>query len=296
MPSVASIPGIRGGAPNVDDTEPPQSPEPSEPSATSPSHDDMQARLSALERVLGPVRRPGEAVRAGTEAWRSVSDRVVTPAWDRVTGIESRVQVMSALAVAIVLTLLLPARVANHPRWLLPGLATILFVIVLLVNPTKSPERAKQLRPLTFSLLAVMSLGNAASAGRLIVDLVNSEGIKSADTLLLTGAAIWVTNMIIFAVWYWEFDRGGPGARATMTKQYPDFVFPQMTDPTNSDPEWEPYFIDYLYLSFTNATAFSPTDVMPYARWAKVTMMAQSAVSLIVVVLVVARAVNVLKS
>jgi uncharacterized membrane protein len=261
----------------VDETEPPE-----------PSTDDMDARLSAVERLLGPVLRPGG------DAVRAVNDRVVTPAWDRVTGIESRVQVMSALAVAIVLIALLPARVANHPRWLLPGLASILFVIVLMVNPLKSPERAKQLRPLTFALLAVVSLGNAASAARLIIDLVNSEGIKSADILLLTGGAIWATNMIIFAIWYWEFDRGGPGARAMLTKQYPDFVFPQMTDPTNSDPEWEPQFVDYLYLSFTNATAFSPTDVMPYARWAKLTMMAQSIVSLIVVVLVVARAVNVL--
>jgi uncharacterized membrane protein len=140
----------------------------------------------------------------------------------------------------------------------------------------------------------VVSLGNAASGARLIVDLVNGEGIQSADTLLLTGGAIWITNMIIFAVWYWEFDRGGPGARAMMTKPYPDFVFPQMTDPTNSNPEWEPQFVDYLYLSFTNATAFSPTDVMPYARWSKLTMMAQSVVSLTVIVLVVARAVNVL--
>ena len=261
----------------VDETEPPE-----------PSPDEMDARLSAVERLLGPVLRPGG------DAVRAVSDRVVTPAWNRVTGIESRVQVMSALAVAIALIALLPARVANHPRWLLPGLASILFVIVLMVNPLKSPERAKQLRPLTFALLAVLSLGNAASAARLIIDLVNSEGIKSADTLLLTGAAIWATNMIIFAVWYWEFDRGGPGARAMMTKQYPDFVFPQMTDPTNADPEWEPQFVDYLYLSFTNATAFSPTDVMPYARWAKLTMMAQSIVSLTVVVLVVARAVNIL--
>jgi uncharacterized membrane protein len=261
----------------LDDTDPPE-----------PPPDEMDRRLSALERVLGPVLRPGG------DAVRAVGDRVVTPAWNRVTGIESRVQVMSALGVAIGLTLLLPARVANHPRWLLPGLAAVLFLIVLVVNPSKSPERAKQLRPLTFALLAVVSFGNAASAARLIVDLVNGEGIHSADTLLLTGGAIWVTNMIIFAVWYWEFDRGGPGARATMTKQYPDFVFPQMTDPTNSDPEWEPQFVDYMYLSFTNATAFSPTDVMPYARWAKLTMMAQSIVSLTVVVLVVARAVNIL--
>jgi uncharacterized membrane protein len=262
----------------LDDTERPDIPD-----------DDMQRRLSAVERVLGPV------LGTGGDAVRAVGDRVVTPAWNRVTGIESRVQVMSALAVAIVLTALLPVRVANHPRWLLPGLASILFVIVLVVNPSKSPERAKQLRPLTFALLAVVSLGNAASAARLIIDLANGEGIRSADTLLLTGGAIWITNMIIFAVWYWESDRGGPGARAMMTKQYPDFVFPQMTDPTNADPEWEPHFVDYLYLSFTNATAFSPTDVMPYARWTKLTMMAQSIVSLTVVVLVVARAVNILR-
>jgi len=155
----------------VEESEPPE-----------PSAEDMDARLSAVERLLGPVLRPsGDAVRA-------VSDRVVTPAWNRVTGIESRVQVMSALAVAIALTALLPARVANHPRWLLPGLASILFVIVFLVNPLKSPERARQLRPLTFALLAVVSLGNAASAARLVIDLVNGEGIRSADVLLLTGA------------------------------------------------------------------------------------------------------------
>jgi uncharacterized membrane protein len=221
-----------------------------------------------------------------------VNDRLVTPAWNRVTGIESRVQVMSALGVAIGLTLLLPARVANQPRWLLPGLAAILFLIVLVVNPSKSPERARQLRPLTFALLAVVSLGNAASGARLIVDLVNGEGIQSADTLLLTGGAIWITNMIIFAVWYWEFDRGGPGARAMMTKPYPDFVFPQMTDPTNSNPEWEPQFVDYLYLSFTNATAFSPTDTLPVKTWAKMAMMLESVVSLLTAILVIARAIN----
>jgi uncharacterized membrane protein len=261
-----------------------------------PPDDDMDRRLSALERVLGPVLKPGtDALRTGTDALKSVG-RVVTPAWNTVSDIESRVPAMSALAVAITLTALLPARVANHPRWLLPGLAAILFLVVLAVNPYKNPERARQLRPLVWALLAVVSLGNAASAARLVVDLVNGEGIHSADTLLLTGGAIWATNMIIFAIWYWEFDRGGPGPRASMQmkRPYPDFVFPQMTDPSNADPGWEPHFVDYLYLSFTNATAFSPTDVMPYTHWTKLTMMAQSIVSLTVVVLVVARAVNVL--
>jgi len=269
----------------LDETEPPE-----------PTDEDMDRRLSALERVLGPVLRPGsDALRTGTDALKSVNDRVVAPAWQRATSIESRVPVMCALAVAITLTALLPARVANHPRWLLPGLAAILFLIVLAVNPYKDPGRARQLRPLTFALLAVVSLGNAASAARLVIDLVNGEGIHSADTLLLTGGAIWATNMIIFAIWYWEFDGGGPGGRAMNMKPLPDFLFPQMTlEASLVREDWEPHFVDYLYLSFTNATAFSPTDVMPLTHWTKLTMMAQSIVSLTVVVLVVARAVNVL--
>jgi uncharacterized membrane protein len=101
--------------------------------------------------------------------------------------------------------------------------------------------------------------------------------------------------VIIFALWYWEFDRGGPVSRAHAHRPYPDFLFPQMSTPDMAPSEWEPRFVDYLYLSFTNATAFSPTDVMPLSRWAKLTMLAQSAVSLITVALVIARAVNVLK-
>ena len=199
----------------------------------------MDRRLSAVERVLGPVLRPGtDALRTGTDALRVGERPGGHPGVEAASpSIESRVPVMCALAVAIALTALLPARVANHPRWLLPGLAAILFVIVLAVNPYKSPDRARQLRPLTFALLAVVSLGNAASAARLVIDLVNGEGIHSADTLLLTGGAIWATNMIIFAIWYWEFDRGGPGRPGDEARsRYPDFLFPQMTDATNSRP------------------------------------------------------------
>ena len=248
----------------------------------------MEHRLDQLERLLGPVLRPGK------DAIRAVGG-VARPAWREVTRVESRIPVTATMAVAIALISVLPTRVANHPRWLVPGLASVLLLVVLVVNPMRVDANSRRLRPVAFALLAVISIGNAISAGRLIVDLVNASGIRTPETLLLTGAAIWTTNMIVFSVWYWEFDRGGPAARALGTDPYPDFLFPQMTSPDFAPPGWEPHFLDYLYLSFTNATAFSPTDVMPLAQWAKLTMLGQSAVSLTTVALVIARAVNILK-
>jgi uncharacterized membrane protein len=106
---------------------------------------------------------------------------------------------------------------------------------------------------------------------------------------------VWTTNVVAFGLWYWAFDRGGPVRRLGDDPLPPDFQFPQMENPQLAAPGWRPELIDYLYVSFTNATAFSPTDVMPMARWAKLVMMLQSAVSLVTVGLVVARAVNVLK-
>ena len=101
--------------------------------------------------------------------------------------------------------------------------------------------------------------------------------------------------MIVFSLWYWDLDRGGPVARAHAMRAHPDFLFPQMASPELAPPDWEPLFVDYFYTSFTNATAFSPTDVMPLSRWAKLAMMLQSAVSLATLALVIARAVNILK-
>ncbi len=124
--------------------------------------------------------------------------------------------------------------------------------------------------------------------------MYGTEG-GSAGPLLVTGGAIWLTNVIVFGLWYWEFDRGGPVARANATRMYPDFLFVQMTSPHLAPPDWEPAFSDYLYLSFTNAAAFSPTDVMPLSRWAKMAMTMQAVISIVTVALVVARAVNILK-
>jgi len=118
---------------------------------------------------------------------------------------------------------------------------------------------------------------------------------ENAGPLLVTGGAIWLTNVIVFGLWYWEFDRGGPVARALGTRPYPDFQFVQMTSRELAPPDWEPAFTDYLYLAFTNASAFSPTDVMPLSRWAKLAMALQSVISIVTVALIVARAVNILK-
>ena len=124
-----------------------------------------------------------------------------------------------------------------------------------------------------------------------------AEGTEGhvAGPLLANCGAIWLTNVIVFSLWYWEFDRGGPAARANAVVEHQDFLFPQTTAPEMAPADWEPAFTDYFYLSFTNATAFSPTDVMPLSRWAKMAMLVQSAVSLSIGALVIARAVNILK-
>ena len=105
---------------------------------------------------------------------------------------------------------------------------------------------------------------------------------------------IWITNVLVFGLWYWELDRGGPVARLEAHRRQPDFLFPQMTAPDATTPDWTPTFLDYLYTSFTNATAFSPTDTMPLTAWAKLLMMVQSLASLLTVSLVISRAVNIL--
>jgi uncharacterized membrane protein len=246
---------------------------------------EVRDQLKRLERLLLPGKSAAQTVQGG-----------ILPAWRRVTRGESRLAVTLAILAAIAMLVALPDRIAPHPRWLLPGLALLLLVGLIIASPTRIDRQSRALRSVSLLLIAVISIANAATAARLIIDLVRGIGIRAPSELLLTGAAIWLTNVIAFGLWYWEFDRGGPVARANAKKPYPDFLFPQMGAPAElTPPEWEPEFVDYLYTSFTNATAFSPTDVMPLSRWAKLTMLGQSAVSLITVALVVARAVNILK-
>jgi uncharacterized membrane protein len=237
------------------------------------------------DRLLDPV---PFARRVGAEGER---------AWRRFNEGESRIPVTVAIGVAIALQLLLDSRVANHPIWVLPTLAFLLLVGIVAANPKRIDSQSRLLRGATLLLIAIMSLANTASAARLILDLIRDEGIREAGDLLLAGGAIWLTNVIVFALWYWMFDRGGPVARLLVTDSYPDLLFPQMTcDPALKlvQPGWKPDFYDYLYTSFTNSTAFSPTDVLPMSRWTKMTMMLQSGVALLLAILVIARAVNVL--
>jgi uncharacterized membrane protein len=148
------------------------------------------------------------------------------------------------------------------------------------------------LRTAVLVLLAVISISNAFSAGVLVHTIVSGNA-NDAGRLLLEGVEIWTTNVIAFGLWYWEFDRGGPVARAHAQLKHPDLLVPQMQQTDIAPPEWEPTFFDYLYTSFTNATAFSPTDTLPLSRWAKAIFLAQSAISLVTVALVISRAVNI---
>ncbi len=207
---------------------------------------------------------------------------------------ESTWGVRSAVVAATALQVAIPNRYEIPPTWLLPSLGVLLGVALSIVHPRRITRHSPQIRLISKLLIAVITLANAGSASRLITALLRGKE-HDPTTLLLTGGAIWLTNVIVFGMWYWDLDRGGPAARSQALKSYPDFLFPQMTAPDLSSPDWKPEFLDYLYVSFTNAAAFSPTDVLPLARWAKMTMMLQSIVSLSTVVLVIARAVNILK-
>jgi hypothetical protein len=220
-------------------------------------------------------------------------EQIHLPAWLRRTGGERRLWPALAVAAAIVLQAVLPSRFSPRPHLLLPGLEAALLVALVVSNPTRINRESTILRVTGLILLAMIGLANATSAFLLVGRMIDGTAGHSGATLLASGAAIWGTNVLAFALCYWELDRGGPAARAAARRPHPDFLFPQMASPEMSPPDWEPAFADYLYLSFTNATALSPTDVMPLSRWCKMLMLLQSAVSIVTVALVVARAVNV---
>ena len=249
----------------------------------------------------GRVRNPvwyALVTRAEHAEQEAVSDvQRAVPAWRRSTRGEHRWPVTISVILAIVLQRLLPDQLAMRPlpSWLLPILEGGVLVALAIANPVRIERRGVFVRWVSIVLILLITSANAASAALLIREIIKGgSDTSSAGPLLASGAAIWATNVIAFALWYWEFDRGGPVHRAHGTFQYLDFLFPQMTIDHLVDPDWEPRFVDYLYLSFTNATAFSPTDVMPLARWTKLTMLVQSAVSLSLGALVIARAVNIL--
>jgi uncharacterized membrane protein len=214
------------------------------------------------------------------------------PAWLRRTRGEHRLPVGIAIAALITLQVLVPTSLVFKPWWLLPTIELALFVVLTVASPVRINRESRFLRVVALTLVSVASLAVLYSAGRLAYDLVRGGTFDTAAQVILNAAAIWASNVIVFALWYWEFDRGGPAARANARKPYPDFLFPQMATPEVAASNWEPTYVDYLYLSFTNTTAFSPTDTLPLSRWAKLAMAFQSGASIILVALVIARAVN----
>lgn len=230
------------------------------------------------------------------EHWAELLRRAQPPAWRRQTRGESRWAVMLVLLAAVAIQVALPSRLTISPHWLLPGLELALMAALVLASPhIRMEHHSPMLRGLGLLLAGAVSVANAGSAVLLVRDLVHGDPGTGATSLLMAGGGVWLTNIIAFSLWYWEWDRGGPIARARGTHAYPDLLFPQMQQQGIAPPDWEPYFPDYLYVAFTNATAFSPTDTMPLSRWAKLLMTMQSVVSLLTLALVVARAVNVLQ-
>jgi uncharacterized membrane protein len=203
----------------------------------------------------------------------------------------------AAIAVLAVtgLYLALPAFMIVGPRWLFP------VVILALLVPTVITHRAGKHnlnRILGFTVTALVTIGMIVSVVLLIAALPSHK--ESPTQLLISAAALWITNVLVFALWYWRLDAGGPHRRDSRLG-HPDgaFLFPQMTMPPEAKVKsrqhtWSPNFVDYLFIAFNTSTAFSPTDVPVLARWGKALMMLQSMISLTVLVLLAARAVNIL--
>jgi hypothetical protein len=198
------------------------------------------------------------------------------------------------LTLMIVLRIYEPDRPALGTRWLVPGVLGGLLVALALADPARIEGRARWLRRLAGVLILALAVMALAATALLIADLIRGAHVTdSPSALLVSGALIWLGNCLVFSLLYWHFDSGGPLARYRGDRTYRDFAFTQHMTPELAPPDWRPLYIDYLILGLTTSTAFSPTDVMPIAPWAKLTMALQSIISLAVVGLVIARAVNV---
>jgi hypothetical protein len=209
---------------------------------------------------------------------------------------EKRWPMAVTLIVAITLPFLLPPKYALGPRWIIPAIEALFLVALIVADPGRIDRRSTAVRALSLGLVAILAAGAAGATVRLVIDLVRG-GVEtnSPGGLLRIGGVVWIYVVITFSFLYWELDGGGPEVRARSTSAFPDLAFPEHLNPHVTRPGWRPEFFDYLYLGFTDSTAFSPTDVMPLARWAKLAMAIQAAASLVILGLVISRAVNILK-
>ena len=215
-------------------------------------------------------------------------------AWGCVGPAEPRWHAAIAIVGAAGLNVLLPGKFTLGPPWLIPLIEMAILIPLLIVSPRRSPHEGKGVQIAAVTMIAIANAANVASLFFLIRELLFDSKNITGLALLYSSVAIWLTNIIVFALWYWELDRGGPHERMCEDHREPDFLFPQMVTPGCSVPDWTPSFIDYFYTSFTNATAFSPTDTMPLTPWAKSLFLIEAAASLATIAIVASRAINIL--
>jgi uncharacterized membrane protein len=208
---------------------------------------------------------------------------VVEPFW----------QAQLAVLFALLLYLVLPGRLTLGPRWLLPLFEGVLLLGLAISTPYRHHSQSPARRRLSIGLIALVTAANFTALG-LLVHLLLERNTAAGRDLIIAAGQIWLTNVAVFALWYWEVDCGGPHIRTKSELQTPDFLFPQMTVPELPPGDWRPGFLDYLYVAFTNASAFSPTDAMPLSVRVKSLMLVEAMASFLTVGLIAARAVNIL--
>ena len=219
---------------------------------------------------------------------------------------EPRLPAAIAVLVAVAVYASLPSRLLFGPRFVVPALELLLFIPLVAVNPRRMLKENRRLRQLSILLVLVIAATNAVALVLVIEQLVSGKA-EQGSQLLLAAGGVWVTNIIMFALAYWELDRGGPVRRTQSRDRHlpaADFRFPQDEDHdaisevavrSSQKSGWTPGFIDYLYVSVTNSSAFSPTDTMPLSQRVKLLMAAESVSALVLSVLVISRGVGLLK-
>jgi len=214
---------------------------------------------------------------------KTTKQRLEDPLW----------HVYAAVLVALILQILLPEKLVFGPRFILPALEGLLLIVLSLTSPKKPYSHPGFRRSAAVGLIALTSIANASSVLLLARYLLKGGKVDGTE-LLVAAINIFFTNIIVFGLWYWEIDAGGPADRYEGDNEPPDFLFPQYDVVSVAPPGWRPTFLDYLYVSMTNATAFSPTDTLPLTHKVKLLMGSQALISLITLALVAARAVNIL--
>jgi uncharacterized membrane protein len=235
------------------------------------------------------------------------SDALTTPAVTAPAGNEPRWHASIAVLVILILYYLLPGRLTIGPIWILPLLVLGILVPLSILAPNRQRDTALT-RAASIALIVIVNAFNVISVALLVHGILyhgkNEPPLGGDDAkLLIAGSQIWATNILVFALWYWEIDNDGPDKRASVAGfsefRNPDFLFtPMILGRSNLqclDPNWKPRFADYLYLAFTNALAFSPTDTFPITIPGKFLMTAQAIISFVTIAIVVARAVGALQ-